>query len=103
MRRLPGWMLSKALHQSRYGAYPHYEPLPMKSPQEMAESEDADRRLRGFTGDQALPVDRWLRMEFLGDDFLAFVSELIDLPEAKRQEIRELAGDEQTRASGPAG
>jgi hypothetical protein len=69
----------------------------------MAESEDADRRLRGFTRDQALPVDRWLRMEFLGDDVLAFVSELIELPEAKRQEIRELAGDKQTRASGPAG
>jgi SAM-dependent methyltransferase len=92
MRRLPGWVLSRALHQARYGAYPEYEPLPMKSPQEMAESQDADRRLREFTQEGRLPVDRWLRMEFLGDDFLAFVSEMTELSEARQREIRELAG-----------
>jgi SAM-dependent methyltransferase len=91
IRRLPSWMLSKALHESRYGAYPDYEPLPMSSPQQMAESSAGDRRLSDFTGNQELAIDRWLRTEFLADDFLAFISEFTDVPDAKQREIRELA------------
>jgi SAM-dependent methyltransferase len=91
IRRLPAWMLSKALHEARYGAYPDYEPLPMRSPQQMAESTDADRRLSDFTGDQEMGIDRWLRTEFLVDDFLAFISDFIEVSEPKRREIRELA------------
>ena len=92
MRRLPSWVLSRALHRARYGEYPDYEPLPMMSPQEMAESLDADQRLLEFTDNQQLTIDRWLRTEFLADDFLAFVSEFTEVPKAKRREILELGG-----------
>ena len=91
IRRLPAWLLSRALHEARYGVYPDYEPLPMRSPQQMAESSDGDRRLSDFTGNQELGIDRWLRTEFLADDFLAFVSEFTEVSEAKEQEIRALA------------
>jgi SAM-dependent methyltransferase len=90
LRRLPSWVLSRALHRARYGEYPDYEPLPMMSPQEMAESSDADLRLLEFTDNQELTIDRWLRTEFLADDFLAFVSEFTEVPEAKHREILEL-------------
>ena len=90
MRRLPSWVLSRALHRVRYGEYPDYEPLPMMSPRQMAESSDADQRLLEFTDDRALTIDRWLRTEFLADDFLAFVSEFTEVPEAKQREILEL-------------
>ena len=91
IRRLPAWLLSRALHEARYGVYPDYEPLPMRSPQQMAESSDGDQRLSDFTGNQELAIDRWLRTEFLADDFLAFISEFTEVPEAKQREIRELA------------
>ena len=91
IRRLPAWVLSRALHVARYGTYPDWEPLSMPSPQQMAERSDGDQRLSEFTGDGKLKIDRWLRTEFLGDDFLAFISEFIEVPESKRREILELA------------
>ena len=90
IRRLPSWVLSRTLHRARYGEYPDYEPLPMMSPRQMAESSDADQRLLEFTGNRALTIDRWLRTEFLADDFLAFVSEFTEVSEAKQREILEL-------------
>ncbi len=92
IRRLPSWVLSRALHRARYGEFPDYEPLPMMSPQEMAESVDADQRLLEFLDNHELTIDRWLRTEFLADDFLAFASEFTEVPEAKRREILELGG-----------
>jgi SAM-dependent methyltransferase len=90
MRRLPSWVLSRALHRARYGEYPDYEPLPMMPPGEMAESADADQRLLEFMDNRQLTIDRWLRTEFLADDFLAFVSEFTEVPKAKQLEILEL-------------
>jgi SAM-dependent methyltransferase len=93
IRRLPGWMLSKAHHFAWYGVSPDFQPLPMLSPQQMAESSDGDQRLAAFTGNGRLEIDRWLRMEFLVDDFLAFISELTEVSESKRQQILELASE----------
>src|SRR5215208_39658 len=90
IRRLPSWVLSRALHRVRYGEYPDYEPLPMMSPREMTESSDADQRLLEFMDGRALTIDRWLRTEFLAADFLAFVSEFTEVSEAKQREILEL-------------
>jgi SAM-dependent methyltransferase len=90
IRRLPSWVLSRAIHRMRYGRYPDYEPLPMMPPSQMAESSDADQQLLEFTDGRALSIDRWLRTEFLADDFLAFVSEFTEVPEAKQREILEL-------------
>jgi SAM-dependent methyltransferase len=92
IRRLPSWVLSRALHRARYGEYPDYEPLPMMSPQEMAESVDADQRLLEFMDHHELTIDRWLRTEFLAHDFLAFASEFTEVSEAQRREILELGG-----------
>jgi SAM-dependent methyltransferase len=90
MRRLPSWVLSWALHRARYGEYPDYEPLSMMPPREMAESSAADQRLLEFTDNRELTIDRWLRTEYLADDFLAFVSEFTEVSPAKQLEILEL-------------
>lgn len=99
IRRLPAWVLSKAQHEARYGTYPDYEPGPMASPVEMAESTDPDQRLAAITGRGRFPVDRWIRTEFLAQDFLAFVSEFIELTPSRRAEIVQLA--EAHEASAP--
>ena len=91
MRRLPAWILSKAHHAARYGNYPDYEPLPMLSPQQMAESSSGDQRLAAFTNNGKLEIGRWLRTEFLADDFLAFIAEFMEVSESKRRAILELA------------
>lgn len=91
IRRLPAWILSKAQHTARYGTYPDYEPWFMASPLEMAESREPDQRLGAFTDNGRFQVDRWLRTEFLGQDFLAFVSEFMDVPESRRRTIVDLA------------
>ena len=64
----------------------------MMLPQEMAESVGADQRLLEFMDNRELTIDRWLRTEFLADDFLAFASEFTEVSEAKRREILELGG-----------
>jgi hypothetical protein len=74
IRRLPGWSLSRAGE-------------PMSSPQTMAETPRADRRLAEFTDGGRFAIDRWLRMENLADDFTAFVSDLTDLTEGERRSI----------------
>jgi hypothetical protein len=91
IRRLPAWLLSKAQHAARYGLYPDYEPWHMASPTQMTESREPDQRLGAFTDNGRFQIDRWLRTEFLGHDFLAFVSDFMEVSESSRKAIVELA------------
>ena len=86
-RRLPDWTLSWAQHRARYATRPDGKPVPMNSPHQMAEVPRADKRLAILTDDGRYHVDRWIRMERLTDDFIAFVSELTEVSEADREQI----------------
>ena len=89
-RRLPAWALSRAQHVARRGKYPEYEPIPMPSADELAASSFPDSRLMVHTSDGWFWPDHWLRMENLADDFLNFVSELRDVSEPEREQVRAL-------------
>lgn len=84
IRRLPFWMLSRAQHVSRWGVYPEYKPIPMASADELAESDHAEVRLDLYTTGGRFPIDRWLRMEHLVDDFLSFISEFTEVTDERR-------------------
>jgi hypothetical protein len=86
-RRLPCWVLSRAHQVNRYGLAPKYEPLPMASPHELAASSFPDERLATYTDAGTVRIDRWLRMERLAEDLLAFVSELRDVTAAEREAV----------------
>jgi hypothetical protein len=86
-RRLPDWTLSWAQHRARYATRPDGKPVAMNSPHQMVEVPRADKRLSILTGDGRYHIDRWIRMERLADDFIAFVSELTDVTEADREQI----------------
>jgi hypothetical protein len=86
-RRLPFWVLSRAQHVARWGVYPDYRPIAMASAEELASSDWPDNRLDLFTGGGRFGIDRWLRMERLAEDFLAFVSEFTDVSEERRQAV----------------
>src|SRR5215213_8985609 len=49
IRRLPFWVLSRAQHVSRWGVYPDYEPIPIPSAYELAESSFPDDRILLYT------------------------------------------------------
>ena len=89
-RRLPDWTLSWAQHRARYATRPDGKPVPMNSPHQMAEVPRADKRLAILTDDGRYHVDRWIRMERLTDDFIAFVSELTEVSESDREQIAAL-------------
>ena len=78
-RRLPAWVLSRAHHVAREGLWPEYRPQPLPAAAEMAASDLPDRRLEHFAFRGALRVERWLRLDHLREDFLAFASELTDV------------------------
>lgn len=81
LRRLPAWMLSYAIQESISNR------TPMRSPRELADSDLPDRKLRSFLDNGPLTVDRWLRTESLKRDFIAFVSELTDVSEERKQAV----------------
>jgi hypothetical protein len=89
-RRLPSWVLSRAQHVARWGIYPDYKPLPMGTPDELAESDFPDDRLVLYTGEGKFHPDRWLRMESLAADFLDFVSTFRQVTEAESKQIEKL-------------
>jgi hypothetical protein len=86
-RRLPDWTLSWAQHRARYATRPDGKPVAMNSPHQMVEVPRADKRLSILTDDGRYHVDRWIRMERLADDFIAFISEQTDLTDADRDQI----------------
>jgi hypothetical protein len=90
LRRLPFWVLSRAQHVSRWGVHPDYKPIPMASAEELAESDFPDNRLLLFTDGERFPIDRWLRMEHLGEDFMSFISDLTDVSDEQRRAALDL-------------
>ena len=86
-RRLPDWTLSWAQHRARYATRPDGKPVAMNSPHQMVEVPRADKRLAILTDDGRYHIDRWIRMERLADDFIAFVSELTEVTSADREQI----------------
>jgi SAM-dependent methyltransferase len=75
IRRLPAWILSITHHRAASGVWPDYEPQPMRTPEEMAESRLPDDALRYMTNAPRFPVERWLRQENLADDVRALLAE----------------------------
>lgn len=86
IRRLPSWMLSHA-QTAAHGLYPEYKPQPMASPAEIAEKSDADGMIRLFTDSGKTKIDRWLRTEYLREDFLEFISQFIEVTPVQRTAI----------------
>jgi hypothetical protein len=91
IRRLPSWTLSWAQHRARLSQRPDGSPVMMNSPQQMVEVPRADMRLDALIGGGAFPVDRWLRMEHLAEDFADFLAELIDVTEEDRRRMASFA------------
>jgi hypothetical protein len=88
IRRLPAWLLSWDQHHSQHRSVdPDGTPVLMSSPQQVAERARGDRRLAHFTGGGRFRIDRWLRMEQLGRDFISFISEFTNLTEDQRHDI----------------
>src|SRR5690349_997434 len=90
IRRLPAWVISRAYYVSRKGVWPDFEPIPVPSADELADSSFPDQRLALFTDDGRLEIDRWLRAEALVDDVLAFVSELRAVTSEEHACVREV-------------
>jgi hypothetical protein len=90
LRRLPFWVLSRAQYVSREGIWPDYEPIPMAPAQELAESSFPDSRIHLYTDDGRFAIQRWMRTEFLAEDFLRFVSEFTDVSDEQRAGVLSL-------------
>ena len=90
LRRLPSWVLSRAQYVSREGIWPDYEPIPMAPAQELAESSFPDSRIHLYTDDGRFAIERWMRTEFLAEDFLRFVSELTEVTNDQQDAVRAL-------------
>jgi hypothetical protein len=84
IRRLPAWVISRAVYVSRHGVYPAFEPIPLPSSRTLATSSFPDERLALFTGGGSFEVDRWLRAESLATDVIAFISELREVTDSER-------------------
>jgi hypothetical protein len=91
IRRLPSWTLSWAQHRARLSTRPDGSPVPMNSPRQMVDVPRADMRLGILTADGQYPVQRWLRMEHLAEDFADFLAELTDVTEEDRKRIAAFA------------
>jgi SAM-dependent methyltransferase len=87
IRRLPSWVLSMANHRAVHGSWPSYEPHPMPSADEMAESTEADDVLRYMSDGPRFPVQKWLRKEHLADDVAALLEHFGELTEAAQAAI----------------
>ena len=90
LRRLPFWVLSRAQHVARWGIHPEYDPIPMATPEELANSEFPDTRLALYTDFGRFRIDGWIRMEHLAEDFVGFVSDLTDVTEERRKKAMQL-------------
>lgn len=89
-RRLPAWVLSRAHHVAREGTWPDYRPQPVPSPEDLAASALPDDRLRHFTRFGRTPIDHWLRLERLREDFLGFVAGFVPVTPEQEREVRAL-------------
>ncbi len=89
-RRLPSWVLSRAQHVSRRGIHPDYEPQPMGTSRELAESSFPDNRLLLYTSEGRFHPDRWLRMESLAADFIDLISDFRTVSDEERRGVMAL-------------
>jgi hypothetical protein len=89
IRRLPSWMLSFHVWKSMKGLLPDFEPSPMLSPHEIADSSVADAFLARYRPPQG-GIDVWLRTDSLIDDFLAFVAQHTEVTDERRDALRAL-------------
>jgi hypothetical protein len=88
IRRLPAWVASRANYVSRHGVHPDFEPIPVPSADELADSSLPDERLALFTDGGRFAIDHWLRAESLADDLLGFVAELRTVTDSERVRVR---------------
>jgi hypothetical protein len=86
-RRLPDWTLSWAQHRARYAKRPDGKPVAMNSPHQMVDVPRADKRISILTDGGRYHIDRWIRMEWLAEDFTAFVSDLTNVSADDRERI----------------
>ena len=87
IRRLPDWMLDRAMHETLEGVWPDYKPRPMRSPHNICQTQFAEGWISYMTDFGRLKIDRWLRLEYLREDFLALVSEFMEVDDERRQAI----------------
>jgi hypothetical protein len=90
VRRLPSWVLSRAQHVARCGIWPDYKPMPMQSPEVLAESSFPDSRMLLYTSNGRFRIEHWLKMETLADDFLAFIAKFVDVTDDQRGRVVEM-------------
>jgi hypothetical protein len=62
----------------------------MAPAQELAESPFPDSRIHLYTDDGRFSIERWMRTEFLAEDFLRFVSEFTEVSDEQRQAVLNL-------------
>ena len=86
-RRLPEWTVSWAQHRARLATRPDGRPVPMNSPEQMVRVPRADTCLGALTASGRYPVDRWLRMDHLVEDFTDLISSFVEVDDAARARI----------------
>ena len=87
IRRLPEWTVSWAQHRARLATRPDGRPVPMNSPEQMVRVPRADTCLGALTANGRYPVDRWLRMDHLVEDFTDLISSFVEVDDAARARI----------------
>jgi len=87
IRRLPEWTVSWAQHRARLATRPDGRPVPMNSPEQMVRVPRADTCLGALTASGRYPVDRWLRMDHLVEDFTDLISSFVEVDDAARARI----------------
>jgi hypothetical protein len=90
IRRLPSWLLSHAQHEAHFGLYPHYKPLPLPSPAELADRPSPDLMLAFYTDGGRIKIDHWLRTEYLPQDFMAFLLQFTAIANEHRHKVQGL-------------
>jgi hypothetical protein len=90
IRRLPSWMLSFHIWKSIEGLLPDFQPSPMLSPHQIAESNVADAFLGRYLQPDEPPIDVWLRTEHIIEDFLGFIGRHTEVTPAQTEAIEGL-------------
>jgi hypothetical protein len=62
----------------------------MPAPGELTESSFPDSRILLFTGNGSFPIDRWIRTEYLTQDFLSFIAEFTVVTEDQARRVMEI-------------
>jgi hypothetical protein len=87
VRRLPSWILSYAVHRTRYGVAPTFTPERAASPYELSTLRIPDLTLQGFLDGSPPAALHWLRMERLGADVVQLLSEWTPVAPTRRRAV----------------